>query len=128
MFTKTITIYNKKQEGRDDVWKRTIIEGVHYENVHGIKLGDRSIQTDSSTEIVIPLLDGFLKPKAYQQSTEAGTWTLAPNDMIVLGRLSREITDSSDLEAYDDVRTIKSYDVVDYASDPSLNNLTVVAK
>lgn len=128
MFTKTITIYNKKQEGRDDVWKRTVLEGVHYENVHGIKLGDRSIQTDSSTEIVIPILDGFLKPKAYQQSTEAGMWTLAPNDKVVLGRLSKDITNERELDDYDDVRTIQSYDVVDYASDPSLNNITVVAK
>ena len=128
MFTKTITIYNKKQEGRDDIWKRTVLEGVHYENVHGIKLGDRSIQTDSSTEIVIPILDGFLKPKAYQQSTEAGMWTLAPNDKVVLGRLSKDITNERELDGYDDVRTIQSYDVVDYASDPSLNNITVVAK
>lgn len=128
MFTKTITIYNKKQEGRDDVWKRTVIDGVHYENVHGIKLGDRSIQTDSSTEIVIPILEGFLKPKAYQQSTEAGKWTLAPNDKVVLGRLTKDITNERELDDYDDVRTIKSYDLVDYAADESLNNLTVVAK
>lgn len=128
MFTKTITIYNKKQLGRDDVWKRTVIKNVHYENVVGVRLGDKSIHTDSSTEIVIPNLEGFLKPKAYQQSTEAGKWTLAPNDRIVLDELNVDITSDRELDDYDDVRTIKSYDLIDYAADESLNNLTVVAK
>lgn len=128
MFTKTITVYNLKREGRDDAWKRTVLKETHYENVHGIKLGDRSIQTDSSTDIIIKDYKGFMKPKQYQREGGDKNWTLAPNDMVVLGELTQEIKDASDLEAYDDVRTIKSYDVVDYASDPSLNNITVVAK
>lgn len=128
MFKHTITIYNKKQVGREDVWNRTVIKGVHYENIHGIKLGDRSISTDSSTEIVVPIMDGFLKPKAYQKSNEDNVWTLAPNDKIVLGRLDIDITSERELEDYDDIRTIKSYDVIDYADDLSLNNITVVAR
>ena len=128
MFTHGITIYNKYSSGRLDVWNRTYIEGVHWENVSGIKLGGKSIMTDNSTEIVIPKFDGFRLPKEYGRQSPTGAWTLAQGDYVVLGNLDLEITDGSDLADYDNVRVIKSYDVVDYALNPMLNNITVVAQ
>ena len=155
MFTHGITIYNKYSSGRLDKWYRTFIQGVHWENVSGVTLGGKSITTENHTEIVIPKVNGFITPKAYARilkitgepvypshelypdenlfttsSIQADTsmWTLREGDFVVLGDVNIEMTDGTELNEYDDVRVVKSYDVVDYALNPMLNNITVVAQ
>lgn len=125
MFKRDITIYNQLIKDKKTQLQSTVLVGVHYENVEGVIIGSTSVSSSNSTEIVIPLsIKGFIKPKQYN----GDGWTLAPNDFVMLGTTDIEVNDVRDLEKLDDVRTIQSYDVIDYATDTSLNNITVVAK
>lgn len=132
MFPHTITIYNLIRGVRStpDSFRRTVIEGVHWESEKGIQLGDTNIKSDNSISVVIPMtVEGFVLPGEYQKLTDrAGKWTLSEGDFIVKGSHALEITDVSDLKDFDMKMTIASYEVNDQAIMSYLNNYTANGK
>lgn len=113
-----ITIYNRYTEGNVEKYQRTQLRNVVWEDRKGsnIRATGGTIAADQAT-IFIPLAVGgaYLTPKVWLQS-RAGHFTLKEGDVIVLGLVSDEITQSpvftmTNLKSkYDSVLTISSVD------------------
>ncbi|QIK56667.1 hypothetical protein G7059_01800 [Erysipelothrix sp. HDW6A] len=129
MLNTTITIYNLVKARTGDTYQHTIIEGVHWEDEKGIRLGDTVVKSENSISVVIPMsIEGFELPSNFQRlSDKTGKWTLRPGDVIVKGE-HQEITDLSDLNDVDQKMTIASYEVNDQALMSYLNNYTANGK
>jgi len=123
MYTNTIaTLYNKYVESHETLYKRTVLDSVHWEGLQGvasIRLGN----IDSNSVLVsIPFSVNvknniFVKNKAFEALVNKnGYYTFNANDVIVKG----EIPDSVEFEelegSYDDVITIESVNTADYGS------------
>lgn len=90
--SQTITVYNRTLDAERgcDVYRRTVLQGAAswfcrtqtaVESTGGLLAADEytvRIETDV----------GYLPPRAYAGA--AGTWTLSPGDMIVLGEAAEE--------------------------------------
>ena len=129
MFSKTITIFNKKfnKETRTDVYKRTILNGVHTEKVNAGSMDDKRMKVNDSLFVIIPFsIDGYVKPKEYQSLEDVDNkWTLNNGDIIVISEIDNDIESTkelSDLEHY----TITSAETIDY-SVTCLNHYEVYA-
>lgn len=103
MNDNTITIYNHKKAGKEDVWNKTILHGVSA--VSGV---DKSVSANGTVtrkqilNIVIPMnADAeekeYIDPVQYGKLEDvSGFFTLDPsnnNDFIVVGECEEEITD-----------------------------------
>lgn len=132
-----LTIYNKYIADRADVYLRTEITSVAWENQTGVKrLTSGGVISDDKAIIYIPFQRGsaFLSPKTWQalaNEDKSDNWTLQEGDIIVKGIASDEITTEftvSDLMAkYDDVLKITLAATFDMGS-PALQHWKVGAK
>lgn len=119
MFSKTITVYNRKyeREKRADVYKRTVLNGVHVEKTQAGIMDDKRVKVNDSLFVIIPFsIPGYVKPKEYQALENADdNWTLHEGDIIIIGDIDKDIESSRALKDLDDVYTITSTETVDYA-------------
>lgn len=130
MFNHTITLYNLKYNpiSKLDEYKRTVLNGVHWEDTSETKLDEKAVRTEDMTEIVIPNKTGYVEPNVYAQLTSVeGVWTVRKGDLVLKGLVEVEVSEIKDLNGYD-IRTISSISNVDYAFNSRLNNLTIGAK
>lgn len=131
MFRSSVTLYNKKwdSENRQDTYVRNVLNGVHWEDVRGVKLGETNLTVDDNTEIVIPMsLKGYINPIEFDKlATVSNEWTLQADDIVIKGNVDIPINDLFKVK-HPQKRTIQSVSEVDYAITDYLNNWTVVAK
>lgn len=119
MFDKNITIFNKKydKEKRTDIYKRTVIYGVHAETIQKSEMKDKETIAKDTMFISIPFsIAGYLKPNQYQDLEEiTNQWTLQDGDIIVIGIVENDIDNPKYLKHLDDVYTIDSVETIDYS-------------
>lgn len=128
MFNKDITIFNKlyDKEKRTDVYKRTVLKGVHTEMTQSSDFVDKEMRANDTLFVSIPFsFEGYVKPKEYQENF-LGKWTLQEGDIIVAGVVENDIDSPKYLKHLDNVYTIKSVKSIDY-SVTSLNHFEVYA-
>ncbi|MFL8951102.1 DUF6751 family protein [Helcococcus kunzii] len=108
-----ITIYNKfiDSKTRNDVWKKTQIKNVHWEESKGANIIKSGMTNADSVKVFIPYSsieeDVYIDPKQYK----GDGFTLKPGDYIVKGLIEDEITSSSELEKqYSTAVKIKTVD------------------
>lgn len=127
MFNKDITIFNKKYDNikRTDVYKRTVIKGVHAEMTQSSDLKDKAMSASDILYISIPFsISGYILPKEYQKLDDIeNKWTLQEGDIVVLGAIDKDINNAKEL---DKKYMIKSAEVIDY-SVTCLNHYEVYA-
>lgn len=108
MLTNTaLTLYQMSVISNQEVWTRTVIKAVHWENRKAANVIASGLLQADSVSVWVPL-------KGLQATFKVG-------DVIVKGEVSYEITDASftmaDLEAAEDnVVRITSVDTYDYGS------------
>lgn len=114
-----ITIYNRYYDNSlgVDMYQRTVIEGVNWQNKRTGTVGDKGLLLADSTLIFIDKLDNYISPKKFAKLDHLEReecFTFAPGDKIVKGEVEFEVTGVkpyriADLESeFDDVITIKS--------------------
>lgn len=126
MFDKDITIFNKlyDKEKRADVYKRTVLKGVHTEITQSSSFSDKEMRANDTLFVSIPFsIEGYVKPSEYQDNSK---WTLQEGDIIVVGVIENDINSPKYLKRLDDVYTIKSVETIDY-SVTCLNHFEVYA-
>ncbi len=113
------TVFNKRLDNatRMDVWERTVIRGVYWEDTDGVKkLVSSGITDDSNVLVMIPASADtggkiYVKPNAYKSSHE-NTFTLAPGDIIIKGVINSELSTVKELQ-----RTHDDYHVIEKCMD-----------
>lgn len=132
MFNHTVTLFNLYVENGDYKYKRTILNGVHWESGEAVKLGDKSITTSNDTSLIVPFTNenykNYKEPIGFKKDHTGILWTLQPEDIVAKEMVDIDINSIADLKGYNDVKTIASVDVIDYASIDELNNFTVNLK
>lgn len=126
MFDKDITIFNKlyDKEKRADVYKRTVLKGVHTEITQSSSFSDKEMRANDTLFVSIPFsIEGYVKPSEYQDNSK---WTLQEGDIIVVGVIENDIDSPKYLKHLDNVYTIKSVEIIDY-SVTCLNHFEVYA-
>lgn len=126
MFDKDITIFNKlyNKEKRADVYKRTVLKGVHTEMTQSSSFRDKEMRANDTLFVSIPFsIEGYVKPSEYQDNSK---WTLQEGDIIVVGVIENDIDSPKYLKRLDDVYIIKSVETIDY-SVTCLNHFEVYA-
>lgn len=126
MFDKDITIFNKlyDKEKRADVYKRTVLKGVHTEITQSSSFSDKEMRANDTLFVSIPFsIEGYVKPSEYQDNSK---WTLQEGDIIVVGVVENDIDSPKHLKHLDNVYTIKSVEIIDY-SVTCLNHFEVYA-
>lgn len=126
MFDKDITIFNKlyNKEKRADVYKRTVLKGVHTEMTQSSSFSDKEMRANDTLFVSIPFsIEGYVKPSEYQDNSK---WTLQEGDIIVVGVIENDIDSPKYLKRLDDVYIIKSVETIDY-SVTCLNHFEVYA-
>jgi len=110
-------VYNRYREGKEDIWQRTVLESIFWDNVRGLNSRTGAVDHEDSAVIIIPAVNrkGYLSPKEYVKvEDKAGYWTLQPGDKIVFGKILYEIDEThrlAELEKdYDDVLNITRVD------------------
>lgn len=115
MFDKDITIFNKlyNKEKRADVYKRTVLKGVHTEMTQSSSFSDKEMRANDTLFVSIPFsIEGYVKPSEYQDNSK---WTLQEGDIIVVGVIENDIDSPKYLKRLDDVYIIKSVETIDYS-------------
>ena len=131
MLTNTgITLYNKYISSGKELYQRTQISAVKWENRKAANVIKSGLLEADSVTIFISLAVGakYLKPVAWQ-AAKSGKWTLQIGDYVVKGLVSDEIVEAvsgppavaaftmSMLKSkYDDVVQITSVDTMDIGS------------
>lgn len=117
LFPHSCTVYNRYREGKEDIWQRTVLTGIFWDNVRGLNSRTGAVDHEDSAVIIISAADrtGYLSPKEYARvEDKAGYWTLQPGDKIVFGKILYEIDEThrlAELEKdYDDVLNITKVD------------------
>ena len=114
-----ITIYNRYYDNSlgVDMYQRTVIEGVNWQNKRTGTVSDKGLLLADSTLIFVDKLDNYISPKRFsklQPNEREKYFTFAFGDKIVKGEVEFEVTGVkpyriADLESeFDDVITIKS--------------------
>lgn len=135
MFTNAdCTVYNKSldKKSRADVWHRTVIKGIYWEDTVGQKL-NKNLANDCNAFIIIPCEADFggkhyVKPKSYDGLED--TFTLSAGDVIIRDICEKEINQEFTLKQFhslDDAHTIMSADDFRYGSD-DVKHMEVKAK
>lgn len=126
MFPSTITLYNgyRDEALRKDIYKRTVITGVHWEDVNKQSIGETTPTYSRVTDIVIPMsVGGYVDPHEYK----GVGWTLRQNDFVFKGDVDIGVDKVANAK-HSHKRTIQSVSVEDQAIMSYLNNYSVVAK
>lgn len=107
------TIFNAyyDKSRKCDVWRKTIIKGIYWEDVSGQKIMSNGLENDCSCFVVIPKNADFggkkyIKPKEYYHNPSDSTFTFAPNDIIVKGIYTGDFKSIKDINNIDDSHTI----------------------
>ena len=114
-----ITIYNRYYDNSigADMYKRTVIKGVNWQNKRNGTVSNNGLLLADSTLIFIDKLENYISPKRFNKllPDDLGNYfTLSVGDKIVKGEVDFEILGLqgcriSDLEnEFDDVINIKS--------------------
>lgn len=120
-----ITIYNAYVDAatRSNVYQRSQILGVTWENRRAANKSSAGEISANSASIYIPLVRGanYVEPVAWRNLVaKTGKWTLQNGDIVVRGLVSDEITGAfteSSLKAkYNDCLVIASVDFMDLGS------------
>lgn len=114
-----ITIYNRYYDNSLglDMYQRTVIEGVNWQNKRTGTVSDKGLLLADSTLVFVDKLDNYISPKKFAKLDPLERekyFTFAAGDKIVKGEVEFEITGTkpyliADLEnEFDDVVNIKS--------------------
>ena len=123
MFPHTVTIYNRYKDGTIEKWQRTVLSGVFWNGSKGVVMRKTGTASADGLQLIIPfsadVSRGYLKPKEFADlEDKTGHWTLAPKDMVILGKIDHEVVkSSSELTAFDDVMIIASVDTRDFGGE-----------
>ena len=118
-----ITIYNVfyDSEQDKDIYQRTAIKGVHFEENKAVRL-DKGLVTDDKVLICIPFLAEasrmYVDPMMFDKmSVKEGYFTLKEGDRIVKGIQDYEVQRSmKELDEQFEAFTITNVDTCDYGS------------
>lgn len=115
MFTDTITLYNRYKADGKEHWQRRVVKGVSWIDTQGATARKTGVTPANTFTLLIPrrCLAGYVDPKAFAAlEDKSGRWTVAPQDTVVRGEVSAEITTTParDLTALDHVRTVTLVD------------------
>lgn len=126
MFNNSITIYNKYTEIGIEKWKRTIINGVYFDDTRGRNFNKSGNEKANKAQVIIPKtnmrMTGYLSPKDFIASEDkTNKWTLQEDDTIIKGEINYEIVKSTKelYQNYDNVFIITSVDYKDFGDDMS---------
>ena len=107
------TIFNAcyDKSRKCDVWRKTIIKKVYWEDVSGQKIMSNGLENDCSCFVIIPKNADFggkkyIKPKEYYHNSSDSTFTFAPNDIIIRGIYTGDFKSIKDINNIDDSHTI----------------------
>lgn len=107
------TIFNAcyDKSRKCDVWRKTIIKKVYWEDVSGQKIMSNGLENDCSCFVIIPKNADFggkkyIKPKEYYHNSSDSTFTFAPNDIIIRGIYTGNFKSIKDINNIDDSHTI----------------------
>jgi len=116
----SLTLYNRVLVDRADVFYRTVIPAVLWENrkAANVLASGGNLAADQATIFIPYSTAGYVAPVAWRALvSKTGTWTLQPDDIVVKGTVTDTLSalfTVSDLEAaYDDVLTLTSIDTMD---------------
>ena len=119
----SVTIYNKvydRDEGSNKYY-RTVLKGVNWQDVTKVLPSDTGVVSADVAEVYIPFLI----------DTEKKFFTLAPEDIIVKGVVTDELTKQKDVEhlkdKYGSVRVIAVIETNDNGS-PTMQHWKVTAE
>lgn len=124
MFHQDITIYNKifDVELRRDVYQRTILKGVFWDETGAINRIASGSQDIDEVTIVIPFtVEGdreYLSPDEFDRETDKSLYyTLQPQDRVIKGQHDYEIVERvSELDSLFDAHIILSVDKKDFGT------------
>lgn len=88
-----MTVYNRywdKDTGIDK-YKRTVVEGVNWQEKRNATVSDKGLNIAYNTLIFMDKLEDYREPKSFVRSPQEG-FTLANGDIIVKGICGDEIT------------------------------------
>lgn len=88
-----MTVYNRywdKDTGTDK-YKRTVVEGVNWQEKRNATVSDKGLNIAYNTLIFIDKLEDYREPKSFAKNPQKG-FTLANGDIIVKGISEDEIT------------------------------------
>lgn len=131
-----LTLYNRIPGPDGDLWQRTTITGVNWQDGKKVEIGDTGLISADLTTIFIPVqsTSGYLKPNEFLRVEEKDKhFTLQNGDLVVRGLVDFELTgkrgqDEKTLrKQYDDVMTIVSVDTNDFGS-PHMQHWEVAAR
>lgn len=124
MYTNaSITIYNRKLDTttRTDVWHRTVIEKVFWDDTKAYnRLQSGALQADE-VNVFIPFdyisENEYISPIEYKQlSDPEGYFTLQTGDKITKGSIDTEVENITELDELVQAFTITSVDTKDFGS------------
>lgn len=102
MFTNTdCTVFNKRldRETRTDIWHKTYIRGVYWEETDGVSRDKTSGVTNASSLFAAIPADAdtegksYLSPNEYKAASPEAAFTFAPEDIIIKGIVPENVGD-----------------------------------
>lgn len=117
-----ITIYNKYYDATQDreVYQRTTIEGVHFEENKAVKLQNQGLVSDDKVLICIPFdakaSRAYVRPVLFDRADDKTQYfTLKEGDRVIKGLQTYEVqTNMKELDGQFEVFTITNVDTCDY--------------
>lgn len=119
MFTNAdCTVFNRKlnKETRTDVWYKSYIRGVYWEDTKSVKYNDnKNVSNESTLFVSIPsnadtVGKSYVKPNEYKAASAEAAFTFAIGDIIMKGIISENIDSSTTVkdlqQKYDDYHVI----------------------
>lgn len=132
MFNDTVTVYNKYRENGVEKWQSTVLYGVFWNEVKGAVMRRTGVASAGSVQIIIPRSVSadkeYMSPMAWESlADKCEYFTLKPEDVVVRGAITYDITRSSaELKAYDGCHVIISVDNKEFGG--SMAHWEVTAK
>lgn len=130
LFTDTVTLYNHYRQDRADCWKRTVLRGVQWAQKIVRTAGSTgSVVVTTETSITIPDdVTGYASPQDFAAAADkTALWTLAPDDLVMLGESSVEIVNEVTEDDVCALGAVTIRSVKDNTLRPRLKNRKVVA-
>lgn len=129
LFTDTITLYNHYREGRVDHWHRTVLNCVQWtQKTVRTASNNGSVVVTTETSITIPNRGGYAKPIDFAQAVDkTDLWTLAPDDLILLGESIVEVVNEVTADDLGALGAVVIRSVKDNTLRPQLKHWKVVA-
>ncbi len=122
MFQDDVTIYNRvydKLFGKD-VYYRTVIRGVHFEERKGANVIKSGMEQADGVFVAIPYSAPqkvFLDAKAYERANnKTEFFTLRSGDIVVHGECEKEIENLKEFQKAQEYYTITSVDFYGFGS------------